>query len=184
MRAHHCVDTGGDGRAGLFLRELLGHEVLDDLDLVALLRGELQVPQLRLRAHRSCAEITVIELEVVDPQVLEGARRGLLEAGLVTHAQLEDELLFDGLQPGLDQMGKLEKVLQDHDGICQRLASIRTCRSRVEAQRRLLEVVDITRGELDLEDRVLFKIAEETMHRDTLEKLGRAWARKRMVPLP
>jgi hemerythrin-like domain-containing protein len=110
------------------------------------------------------------------------AMAGLLEAALRTHADLEDELLFNGLEPGLDQMGKLEKVRHEHDAICKGLELVRHARSRQDAQRRLLNVVHLTRKEFDLEDRVIFRLAEEILREETLIKLGKAWARQRIVP--
>jgi hypothetical protein len=110
------------------------------------------------------------------------AMAGLLEAALRSHARLEDELLFNGLEPGLDQMGKLEKVQHEHDAICKGLDLVRVARTKKDAQRRLLNVVHLTRKEFDLEDRIIFRLADELMRGDTLLKLGRAWARQRGVP--
>ncbi len=110
------------------------------------------------------------------------AMAGVLNAALKSHADLEDSLLFDGLKPGLDQMGKLEKVQHEHGAICQGLELVMTSRTRKEAQRRLLNVVHLTRKEFDLEDRIIFKLAEEHLHGETLTRLGKAWARCRMVP--
>jgi hemerythrin-like domain-containing protein len=110
------------------------------------------------------------------------AMAGLLEAALRSHADLEDELLFNGLEPGLDQMGKLEKVQHEHGAICKGLAMVRTSRSKKDAQRRLLNVVHLTRKEFDLEDRIIFRMAEELVREETLLRLGKAWARQRMVP--
>lgn len=110
------------------------------------------------------------------------ALAGLLEAALRTHAELEDQLLFNGLEPGLDQMGKLEKVQHEHDAICKGLERIRQSRTKKDAQRRLLNVVHLTRKEFDLEDRVIFRLAEEHLREETLEHLGKAWARQRLVP--
>jgi hemerythrin-like domain-containing protein len=110
------------------------------------------------------------------------AMAGVLEAALRTHADLEDELLFNGLEPGLDQMGKLEKVQHEHDAICKGLELVRQARSRQDAQRRLMNVVHLTRKEFDLEDRVIFRMAEEILREETLQKLGKAWARHRIVP--
>ena len=107
---------------------------------------------------------------------------GLLEAALKPHAEAEDELLFNGLEPGLDQMGKLEKVQHEHDAICNGLQQVQIARTRKDAQRRLLNVVHLTRKEFDLEDRIIFRMAEEILREDTLMKLGRSWARKRFVP--
>jgi hemerythrin-like domain-containing protein len=110
------------------------------------------------------------------------AMAALLDAALRPHAEAEDEFLFNGLEPGLDQMGKLEKVQHEHDAICKGLEMVRVARSRKDAQRRLLTVVHLTRKEFDLEDRIIFRMAEELLREETLIKLGKAWARKRIVP--
>ena len=110
------------------------------------------------------------------------AMAALLESALKSHADLEDELLFNGLEPGLDQMGKLEKIQHEHSAICHGLEQVRVSRTRQDAQRRLLNVVHLTRKEFDLEDRVIFRMAEEILREETLVKLGKAWARQRMVP--
>lgn len=112
------------------------------------------------------------------------AMAAVLEAALASHADLEDELLLDGLQPGLAQMGKLERLQQEHDGICKGLAQVRAARTCAQARGLLLELIQRTREEFDLEERVIFRIAEETMRPETLEKLGRRWARRRAVLLP
>jgi len=106
----------------------------------------------------------------------------LLDAALRPHAEAEDELLFNGLEPGLDQMGKLEKVQHEHDAICKGLEQVRAARTKKEAQRKLLSIVHLTRKEFDLEDRILFRMAEELLREETLNRLGKTWARKRIAP--
>jgi hemerythrin-like domain-containing protein len=106
----------------------------------------------------------------------------LLDAALRPHAEAEDELLFNGLEPGLDQMGKLEKVQHEHDAICKGLDQVQTARTKKDAQKRLLGVIRLTRKEFDLEDRIIFRMAEELLREDTLIRLGKSWARKRTVP--
>ena len=107
---------------------------------------------------------------------------GILEAALKPHAEAEDELLFNGLEPGLDQMGMLEKVQQEHDAICKGLEKVRNSRTRKDAQRCLLSIVHLTRKEFDMEDRILFRMAEELLREETLLKLGKSWAHRRSVP--
>jgi hemerythrin-like domain-containing protein len=106
----------------------------------------------------------------------------LLDAALRPHAEAEDELLFNGLEPGLDQMGKLEKVQHEHDAICKGLDQVQTARTKKEAQKRLLGVIRLTRKEFDLEDRIIFRMAEELLREETLIRLGKSWARKRTAP--
>ena len=110
------------------------------------------------------------------------AMAGLLEAALRSHAHLEDELLFNGLEPGLDQMGKLEKIQHEHDAICKGLEAVQAARTKKDAQRKLLSIVHLTRKEFDLEDRIIFRMAEELLREETLMKLGKNWARKRTAP--
>jgi len=110
------------------------------------------------------------------------AMAGVLEAALRTHADLEDQLLFNHLEPGLDQMGMLEKVQHEHGAIAEGFRRVQQARTRTDAQRRLLNIIHLTRKEFDLEDRVLFRIAEETLRSETLMKLGKMWARERIVP--
>ena len=107
---------------------------------------------------------------------------GILEAALKPHAEAEDELLFNGLEPGLDQMGMLEKVQHEHDAICKGLEKVRIARTRKDAQRYLLSIVHLTRKEFDMEDRILFRLADELLREETLLKLGKSWARRRSVP--
>ena len=109
------------------------------------------------------------------------AMAGLLDAALSTHARLEDELLFNGLEGGLDQLGQLEKVQHEHDAICKGLAHVQTALTRSEARRRLLNVVQLTRKEFELEERLIFKMAAQLMRADNLTKLTKAWAKHRMV---
>jgi hemerythrin-like domain-containing protein len=110
------------------------------------------------------------------------AMSGMLEAALKPHAEAEDELLFNGLEPGLDQMGMLEKVQLEHDAICKGLEKVRIARTRKDAQRYLLSIVHLTRKEFDMEDRILFRMADELLREETLLKLGKSWARRRSVP--
>lgn len=110
------------------------------------------------------------------------AMAGLLEAALKSHADLEDDLLLNGLEPGLDQMGKLEKVQHEHGAICTGLEQVQLARKRKEAERRLLNVVRLARKEFDQEDRIIFRLAESLLRDDTLRKLGRQWAQRRLVP--
>ena len=105
----------------------------------------------------------------------------LLESALKTHAGLEDDLLFAALEPCLDQLGKLENVRHDHDAIDKMLGQVQKARTRAEAQRVMMKVVHLARHEFDMEERIIFPMAENLLRSDTLLKLGKAWARQRMV---
>ena len=110
------------------------------------------------------------------------ASAALLECALKTHAKLEDDL-FDVLEPSLDQLGKLETVRHDHEAIDTCLAMIKHAKTRPEAQRILSRVAHVIRHEFDLEERIIFPMAEKLLRPETLLKLGKMWAGKREVTL-
>ena len=78
-------------------------------------------------------------------------------------------------------MGKLENVRHDHDAIDKMLGQVQKARTRAEAQRVMMKVVHLARHEFDMEERIIFPMAENLLRSDTLLKLGKAWARQRMV---
>jgi hypothetical protein len=108
------------------------------------------------------------------------ASAALLECALKTHAKLEDEL-FAVLEPSLDQLGKLETVRHDHEAIDTCLALIKQAKTRPEAQRILSRVAHVIRHEFDLEERIIFPMAEKLLRPETLLRLGKSWAAKREV---
>ncbi|HUR46050.1 MAG TPA: hemerythrin domain-containing protein [Candidatus Saccharimonadales bacterium] len=104
----------------------------------------------------------------------------LLECALKTHAKLEDDL-FAVLEPSLDQLGKLETVRHDHEAIDTCLAMIKHANTRSEAQRILSRVAHVIRHEFDIEERILFPMAERLLRPETLLQLGKTWAARRDV---
>lgn len=105
----------------------------------------------------------------------------LLSAALYSHAHLEDELLFDTLEPHLGQMGPLAVMRMEHDEIERTLAELPEIQDLAEAQRRLLHVVRVARDHFVKEERVLYPMAEQVLETDILTRLGRLWAQQRQV---
>ena|ERR1051326_270410 len=105
---------------------------------------------------------------------------GLLDCALKAHAAVEDEL-FTALEPSLDQLGKLETVRHDHEAIEKCLGLVQKAKSRAEAQKMLGRVLHVIRHEFDLEERIIFPMAERLLRAETLNKLGKSWARARDV---
>lgn len=118
-----------------------------------------------------------------DPATLK-TRIQVLSAALVSHADLEDELLRPAIlewlprpTPGPD--GKAPPT--DHQVIKAGLAQVTDADDPREARRALAETVAMTRKHLEKEELVVFPIADLQLSGEFQEELGAAWAARRGV---
>lgn len=110
----------------------------------------------------------------------------LLEATLITHAGLEDDLLrpvilpyLPAPEPGPD--GSAPPT--DHEVIAAGLRSAAAAASAEEARRLLLDALAKTRKHFHKEENVVFAIAGRELSGELQEELGARWAARRNVPL-
>jgi hemerythrin-like domain-containing protein len=106
----------------------------------------------------------------------------LLASALVSHAKLEDELLFNQLmeRTGPD-VGPVQIMRAEHEDIEGALAQAQATRDLGEAQEVLLHAIDRAREHFAKEEMVLFPLAEREIDRRRLEELGDHWASRRAV---
>lgn len=127
-------------------------------------------------------------LEQVVPNVeslaLIKAQAGTLAAALETHAHLEDELLFDVLEPRIGPMGPLAVMRMEHDAIQRALMELPEIENLAEARNRLLQTVRVAREHFAKEEQVLYPMAEQMLDADTLTQQGQRWAERRDVHIP
>jgi iron-sulfur cluster repair protein YtfE (RIC family) len=102
-------------------------------------------------------------------------------AALETHARLEDELLFSALDPHMGQMGPLTVMRMEHDEIENILARVQEVPDLVEAQRLVLNVIQVARDHFAKEERILFPAADHMLGVESLAQLGKHWAAQRRV---
>ncbi len=107
----------------------------------------------------------------------------LLTVALATHAHLEDELLFTALDPYLAQMGPLSVMRMEHDEIEGILAHVQEIQDLAEAQRLVLNAVQVARNHFAKEEQVLFPMAQRTLSGEDLTRLGQQWAERRGVAI-
>ena len=105
----------------------------------------------------------------------------MLAAALVSHAQLEEELLFTTLEPHIGPMGPLTVMRMEHDEIEGTLARLPKIQELAEAQSLALHVIQVAREHFAKEEQILYPIAEQVLDTDTLTQLGRQWAERRRV---
>jgi hemerythrin-like domain-containing protein len=106
----------------------------------------------------------------------------LLDAGLESHANLEEELLFVHLEPHLGtQGGPLAVMRAEHDEIKNGLSRLPQLQNLDEAQNLLLHVIAVAREHFAKEEQILYPMAEQTLGEEKLMQLGSEWARQRKV---
>lgn len=109
---------------------------------------------------------------------------GLLQAAIVSHAQLEETLLFEQLEPRFGGGGPLEAMHEDHNQIEEALRVAAETEDVAEARQQLERAVGTARDHFAREEQMLFGMAERSLSDETLERLGQEWAEKRNVHLP
>jgi iron-sulfur cluster repair protein YtfE (RIC family) len=113
------------------------------------------------------------------PEMLSQA--ALLEAGLAGHAQIEEELLFQKLDPVLGGGGPLAVMRMEHQEIEDTLMKLPDRESDEEVRKLLLHLVEVARGHFAKEEQILFPLAEQTLPSEQLISLGSEWAKRRRV---
>jgi len=130
------------------------------------------------------AQLDHLEASLVHEERIEGVRRlaALLAAGLVPHARIENELLFEPLAeaagPGpvlvmIDEHGRIEAALEEVEAIA----------DPDRAKARVLEAIALARDHFRKEERIAFPLAETTFGAARIEALGQRWAGERGVEL-
>lgn len=105
----------------------------------------------------------------------------LLAAALVTHARLEDEVLFHRMAEAGADVGLLATMEDEHQRIEGLLDRAQVSAEHESARAALLEAVALAREHFAKEERVAFPMAEAVLDAEVLEALGTAWAERRAV---
>jgi len=105
----------------------------------------------------------------------------LLAAALVTHARLEDELLFARLRSAGADPGLLDTMEEEHTTIAGGLTRAQGTQEIAVARRELLDAVALAREHFAREERLAFPLAESALGAVLLTTLGADWSRQRDV---
>ena len=99
---------------------------------------------------------------------------------LEAHAGLEDELLFNALEPHLGvQGGPLAVMRMEHGQITELLGQIESTFSVEQGRALVAQMIQVTRGHFQKEEQILFRMARQFLGEDELSTLGATWAQKR-----
>lgn len=101
---------------------------------------------------------------------------------LEAHAGLEDELLFNTLEPHLGAAGgPLAVMRMEHDQIRDLFGKIESADELDSACAFAKQMIQITRGHFQKEEQILFRMARQVLGEDELSALGAEWAQRRAV---
>ena len=107
-----------------------------------------------------------------------------LEAMVVSHASLEDDLLFTALEPHLGkQSGPLAVMVSEHQEMTRLLEQIEDAEDVGQATHLVNIALTSARSHFHKEERVLFPMAQQLLSEEMLVELGKAWANARGVAI-
>jgi hemerythrin-like domain-containing protein len=105
----------------------------------------------------------------------------VLEKLLLSHARVEEDLLFPQLEPYLGKTGPLSVMLAEHRGMDDLMASAKCETDVVALKSTIAQLLQLARGHFQKEEMALFGMARKFLDEDTLIDLGDQWAASRNV---
>jgi len=105
----------------------------------------------------------------------------LLAAALISHAQLEDTLLFERMRAAGGDEGLLSTMESEHTDIARLLRRAQGSQDVSAARDDLLEAVALAREHFAREEQVAFPMAERIVGAAGLTALGARWSARREV---
>jgi hemerythrin-like domain-containing protein len=107
-----------------------------------------------------------------------------LEAMVLSHATLEEELLFSALEPQMGRIsGPLAVMHSEHEEMQALLERIEEAEDVGDAVQWISRTLNSARNHFKKEEQVLFPMAEDVLGDETLYRLGAEWAKARKVTL-
>ena len=104
----------------------------------------------------------------------------LLAPVLVSHAKVEDELLFPKLE-SRQSGGPLDTMRSEHRQIDELFTGIHSISDLDLLRGRVQEMINVAREHFQKEEAIVLPVAVETVDAETLERIGQQWARLRNV---
>lgn len=108
----------------------------------------------------------------------------LLTAALVSHAQIEDELLFARMLAAGGNAGLLATMEEEHQVIAAHLKRAQGTADGRRALAELREAVAVAREHFAKEEQIAFPLARSLLQDGELDALGMTWATRRGVSVP
>lgn len=105
----------------------------------------------------------------------------MLTTSLVSHAKIENEVLFPALEAHLGPEGPLAVMRREHEEIESTLQDVESMDHKEEAVVKVLHALQVARDHFAKEEQVLFPLARRTLPDASLIELGERWTHVRRV---
>ena len=105
----------------------------------------------------------------------------MLAAALASHAQLEEELLFQKLEPQIGPGGPLAVMRMEHNQIEEYLAQLPDQKTLEQTRAVMFETIHTAREHFAKEEQILYPLAVRILGTERLSELGEQWAGQRKV---
>ena len=105
----------------------------------------------------------------------------VLERLLLSHARVEEDLLFPNLEPHLGQAGPLAVMRAEHQEIDDLIALAKEEKAVGALKSVIGQLLELAYGHFQKEEMVLFTMAQQFLDEATLTELGDQWAAHRKV---
>lgn len=102
---------------------------------------------------------------------------------LLSHAKLEEELLFPALEPHMGKNGPLAVMRDEHNRLELALRRIEEARDKAEGIASVADALSLARDHFEKEELVLFSMARQLLDDESEVRLGGAWAATRRVAI-
>lgn len=109
------------------------------------------------------------------------AAESLLSSAVMSHASLEDEVLFPALVERGHAEGPLDVMRAEHKEIELLAGAVRASLTLEEAREVMYRLLDTLREHFGKEERILFPMCERLLGEQKLRELGERWAKRRGV---
>jgi hemerythrin-like domain-containing protein len=108
-----------------------------------------------------------------------------VESMLKAHSDTEDSLFLGPLEHCFEQIGQRDALIEEHHEMDGNLRRVQKATRLKTAQTLLLTAVAHSRRHFDIEERIVFPMAERVLKSKTLSELGSTWLdRRTRVSLP
>jgi len=106
-----------------------------------------------------------------------------LDRALLSHASIEDTILFPALDPHIGQMGPLDIMRAEHQSVDELLNAARSEQDVAALKSQATQLIELAFGHFQKEEMALFAMAEQFLSEEELTALGDQWAAKRNVEI-
>lgn len=106
---------------------------------------------------------------------------GIVLRTLVSHAHIEDEVLFPAMEKRIGPDASLVAMREEHEEIRRILEGVRKAKQPASAAHVLSSALSLARDHFEKEERVLFGQARKALGCHALKELGDQWADMRRV---